>query len=112
MHDTEAMTGGVAGFPLPAVSFTFTSSYTAAGGCAAGAAVANSGTEAGVTAKSADSASLGANDYAYRAVVAGNDNYLGDTSVCEPFTVNKRSEERRVGEEHGSHGDKTDRSVP
>jgi len=32
---------------------------------------------------------LAAGAYAYRAVVAGNDNYIGGTSGCEPITVDK-----------------------
>lgn len=86
MHDTATVTGGVAGFTVPTPTFTLTSAYTSS--CANGAAVANNGTE-GSAAKSADSAALGAGNYAYRAVVAGDSNYLGATSDCEPFTVNK-----------------------
>ncbi len=85
-HDTATVTGGVGGFTVPTPTFTLTSAYT--GTCAAGAAVANNGTE-GSAAKSADSAALGAGAYAYRGAVAGDSNYLGATSVCEPFTVNK-----------------------
>jgi hypothetical protein len=79
-HDTAAVTGGVNGFALPAVSFTLTGNYT----------VANDGIDAGNGAlKSADSAPLGAGHYAYQASVAGNDNYIGASSDCEPYTVNK-----------------------
>jgi hypothetical protein len=85
-HDTATVTGGVSGFPLPAVSFTFTTSYTDS--CANGAAVANNGTE-GSAVKSADSSALGAGSYAYRASVASDSNYIGGNSVCEPFNVNK-----------------------
>jgi hypothetical protein len=87
-HDTATVTGGVNGFDLPAVSFTLTSGYTDT--CANGASVGLDGVDAGNNGfKSADSTALGAGSYAYRAVVANNDNYVGNTSSCEPFTVNK-----------------------
>lgn len=86
VHDTATVTGGVTGFTVPTPTFTLTSAYT--GTCAAGSAVANNGTE-GSAAKSADSAALGAGAYAYRGAVAGDSNYLGANSICEPFTVNK-----------------------
>ncbi len=86
-HDTATVSGAVSGFTVPTdVSFTLTSSYTDS--CDNGAAVANNGTE-GSAAKSADSAALGAGSYAYRASIAGNDNYIGADSSCEPFSVNK-----------------------
>ena len=84
MHDTATVTGGVNGFDLPAVSFSLTSDYVDS--CDAGAAVANDGMENGAF-KSADSAALGAGEYAYHASIAGNDNYIGDDSECEPFEV-------------------------
>ena len=86
MHDLATVSGGVAGFAVPTPSFTLTSSYVVADGCAAGSAVANDGTE-GSADKSAASAALGADTYAYRASVAGNDNYIGADSICEPFEV-------------------------
>ena len=39
--------------------------------------------------RSAASAALGAGSYSYKGSVADNDNYTGDSSDCEPFTVNK-----------------------
>ena len=39
--------------------------------------------------RSAASAALGAGSYSYKASVADNANYLGDSSDCENFTVNK-----------------------
>lgn len=84
MHDTAVVTGQVAGFTAPDPTFTLTSNYT--GTCTAGATVANNGTENGAF-KSADSLALGAGNYAYRASVAGNSNYLGGVSGCEPFRV-------------------------
>jgi len=86
MHDTATVTGGVEGFPVPTLSFTLTTGYDDT--CDEGNIVANNGTE-GDAAKSADSAALGAGAYAYRGSVAGNDNYLGGNSDCEPFNVNQ-----------------------
>lgn len=85
-HDTATVSGGVAGFALPAVSFTLTSGYT--NSCSNGSVVANNGTE-NTAVRSASSSALAANSYAYRATVTSNDNYTGSDSVCEPFAVNK-----------------------
>src|SRR5262249_19921333 len=88
VHDTAHVTGGVSGFPIPAISFTLTSNYT--GTCAAGAAVGLNGTDAGNSdARTVDSAPLTVGAYAYRAVVAGDNNYDGATSACEPFSAGK-----------------------
>jgi uncharacterized repeat protein (TIGR01451 family) len=86
MHDTATVTGGVGGFTVPTPTFTLTTNYTDS--CSAGNSVANDGTE-GSASKSAGSAALAAGTYAYRASVAGNDNYIGDDSDCEPFTVDQ-----------------------
>ena len=67
VHDTANVTGGVSGFALPAVSFTLTTGYIDT--CASGVAVADGGNE-GTLNRSANSASLAAGKYAYRAVVA------------------------------------------
>jgi len=88
VHDTATVTGGVSGFTVPTtVSFTLTGNYTDS--CANGSAVGNDGTEQSGAYKSADSLALGAGNYAYRASVSGNDNYIGADSSCEPFAVNK-----------------------
>jgi len=88
VHDTATVTGGVGGFPVPtSVSFALTSNYTTL--CASGTAVGNDGTELSGAYKSADSLALSAGNYAYRASIAGDDNYIGANSTCEPFTVNK-----------------------
>src|SRR5262245_38397002 len=88
VHDTAHVTGGVSGFPIPAISFTLTSNYT--GTCAAGAAVTLDGTDAGNSdPRTVDSAALTAGAYAYRAVVASDGNYDGATGACEPFSVGK-----------------------
>jgi hypothetical protein len=88
MHDTAAVTGGVNGFALPLVSFSFFTNDTCTG---VGTPYANNGTPAPDTIASVSTASLGAGPYAFQAVVAGDDNYFGDTSECEWFTVDKAS---------------------
>jgi hypothetical protein len=85
-HDTATVTGAVDGFATSTPSFTLTSSYTDT--CSDGATVANNGME-NAAYKSADSVALAAGNYAYRGSIAGNDNYIGSDSACEPFTVNK-----------------------
>jgi hypothetical protein len=88
VHDTAHVTGGVSGFPIPAISFTLTSNYS--GTCAAGAAVTLDGTDAGNSdPRTVDSAALTAGAYAYRAVVGSDSNYDGATGACEPFSVGK-----------------------
>src|SRR5436189_254507 len=78
-HDNATVTGGVAGFALPAVSFTFD-----------GSAIANAGSaEATFDATTVASGPLGAGNHTYSATVAGNDNYIGKTSDPEPFVVDK-----------------------
>src|SRR4029079_11714697 len=78
LHDNATVTGGVTGFPIPATSFTFDST-----------AVGNAATEAGFTATSDTTAPLAAGNHAFRASVAGDDNYIGDTSALEPVVVDK-----------------------
>jgi len=86
VHDTAKINGSVSGFTTPDVTFAFYANGTCDG---AGTAVANTGAdEADLTAvRSAASAALGAGSYSYKGSVAGNDNYIGDDSDCEPFTV-------------------------
>jgi len=74
-HDTATVTGAVAGFTIPGVTFTFE-----------GAAIANGAGEAGFTANSINTGPLGANTaanpvYTFNATVASNDNYIGATSA-------------------------------
>ena len=45
----------------------------------------------GVAHPSTSETALAAGDYNFMAVVAGNTNYSGSTSNCEPFTVAKAS---------------------
>ena len=77
-HDNATVTGGVTGFAIPAISFTLN-----------GNPVNNGSTEAGFDATSVETGALGAGNYTYNASVAGNGNYIGDTSPDEPFTVDK-----------------------
>jgi hypothetical protein len=78
VHDTATVSGAVEGFAIGDVSFTLN-----------GGMVGNNGTENGAF-RSADSAPLNlAGAYVYQASVVGNDNYIGDTSEEEPFTVPK-----------------------
>jgi len=86
VHDTAKVTGGVAGFDTPPVTFTFYANGTCNG---AGTPVANTGADEGdpTAVRSAASAALGAGSYSYKGSVAGNVNYIGDDSDCEPFTV-------------------------
>ena len=78
-HDNATVTGGVAGFSLPAVSFSFDS----------GAIANNATTEAGFTATSIATGVLAAGGHVFNATVATNANYIGATSAPEPFTVDK-----------------------
>ena len=100
MHDTAQVTGAVAGFAIGAVSFTLN-----------GSAVANDGKE-GDLFKSANSAPLTAGNYAYRASVAGNDNYIGATSDPEPFVVDKAYTQIRTEVHNSAHKDITGDFVP
>jgi hypothetical protein len=109
MHDTAAVTGGVEGFALPSVSFTFFANGTCEG---VGTPYANDTTPSPDTLASIDTAALGAGSYAFQAVVAGDSNYIGDTSDCEPFTVDKAQLEINTEVHNGSHGDETNQTVP
>jgi hypothetical protein len=89
MHDTGKITGGaVSGFPTEPITFTFYANDKCDG---AGTSVLNTGADEGDSTRdrSAASAALGAGSYSYEAFVAGNANYVGANSGCEPFTVNK-----------------------
>ncbi|MFN8486751.1 MAG: Ig-like domain-containing protein [Caldilineaceae bacterium] len=77
VHDTASVGGAVTGFAIGAVSFTLN-----------GNAVVNANpAETGFTASTVNSAPLAAGSYIYKASVAGNDNYVGDTSADEPLSV-------------------------
>jgi hypothetical protein len=85
VHDTAAVTGEVGGFTLPAVSFTFFPNSDCTVGT--GSPIPNDPTPAPDTLASIDTAALAAGSYAFQATVAGDSNYIGATSACEPLTV-------------------------
>src|SRR5262249_22055306 len=68
-HDNAMVTGAVAGFPIPAISFTF-----------GGNPIANGATEAGFDATSVPTGPLGAGNYMFGASVGSNSNYVGAAS--------------------------------
>ncbi len=89
MHDTAQITGNVSGFlPTGAVTFTYYSNYTECN--TGGAPIANLGADE-VTSdpRSAATSALAPGTYAFQASVAGDTNYKGDTSGCEPFIVDQ-----------------------
>ena len=81
-HDTATVTGGVAGFALPATSFQFDS-----------AAIANDGkpaaADSGFTAVSVPTSALGAGDHGSTRRSLATSNYIGATSGDEPFPCSK-----------------------
>src|SRR5439155_290461 len=101
-HDNANVTGGVSGFPVPAVSFTFDGSGIAS----------NGSTESGFDATSVATGALGAGDYLFKATVAGNANYVGATSTDEPFTVDKAQLLMDSQVHNAAHVDETNASVP
>lgn len=78
VHDTATVTGGVASFDLPAVSFKLD-----------GVDIGLAANEAPAVFASEESAPQHAGDHSYQAVVETNANYDGDTSAVEPFHVNQ-----------------------
>ncbi len=89
MHDTAKITGGlVGGFSPEAITFQFYLNGTCA---PTGSAVANTGADEddATRDRSAASAALAAGAHSYQAFVAGNANYIGTDSGCEPFEVEK-----------------------
>src|SRR4029078_3893484 len=88
VHETAKLCGLVSGKTPAAITFAFYSQADCGGDAVA---VANIGADEGdnTADRSAASAALGAGDYSYKASVADNSNYLGDSSDCENFTVNK-----------------------
>ena len=83
VHDTATLGGTVSGHAAPPVTFTFFANGTCDG---TGTAVAANGSE-GAAARSADVGPLAAGTYSFNASVAENASYFGDSSDCEPFTV-------------------------
>jgi hypothetical protein len=97
IHDSATVTGIVAGFvPANNVGFTFHGSNTVGntnvGNCDAADPTTAAGSVAlvdGVAHPSDTVGPLHAGKYGFTASLAGDDNYLGGTSACEPITVNK-----------------------
>jgi hypothetical protein len=81
LHDTATVTGQVPGVDIGVVSFTLDS-----GAGPQPVATANPA-EAGFTASTVNSDPQAVGTYHYGARVAGNTDYLGDTSDVEPLTV-------------------------
>jgi hypothetical protein len=77
VHDTATVTGAVAGFDIPAVTFTLNGSP---------ANNANPA-EAGFSASTVNSDPLTSGSYIYVATVAGNSNYIGATGADERLSV-------------------------
>ncbi|WP_165067187.1 Ig-like domain-containing protein [Paludisphaera rhizosphaerae] len=77
-HDNATVTGAVAGFAIPTISFTLQ-----------GNSIGSGPTDDGFDATSVGSSPLGAGSYTYNASIAGDDNYIGATSVDEHFFVDK-----------------------
>jgi hypothetical protein len=101
MHDNADVTGEVAGFAIPAITFTLN-----------GDPVANASAEAGFDATSAPSAGLAAGNYTYQATVASDGNYEGATSAPEPFVVDKGRLIVTTAVHNSAHEDKTGGNVP
>jgi hypothetical protein len=88
VHDTAQITGQVTGFdPTGAVTFTFFNTTDCSD---TGTSSANVGAdEVSGDPRSDATDALAAGSYGFEATVAGDDNYKGATSACEPFTVKK-----------------------
>ena len=113
MHDTGKITGGlVATFTPEPITFQIYPNGTCAAG--SGSAVNNTGPDRGdgTRDRSAASAPLAAGAWSYKAFVAGNNNYLGSDSGCEPFTVDKAQLAMNSQVHDSAHVDKTNLSVP
>ena len=110
VHDTAKLSGTVTGKTPAAITFAFYSQADCAG---SPTAVANTGADEGdATAdRSAASAALGAGSYSYKASVADNANYLGDSSDCENFSVGKAQLTATTKVHDASHNDITNGSV-
>lgn len=101
VHDTATISGTVAGFTAPEPTFTLTNNYIET--CSQGSAVSTDGTDPSGAIKSADSSNLSAGNYAYHAAIEGNDNYIGATSSCEPFSVDKANPTVTTTIHHSDH---------
>lgn len=109
MHDKATVSNILAGFaPTSNVSFTFYTNDTCTDGTSAGS-VALTGN---VAHPSDSKGPLGAGQYAFKANIAGDDNYLSATSECENFTVDKAQLTVTTAVHNSSHVDETGASVP
>ena len=108
VHDQANLTGTIGGFTPPAITFTFYENNYCTG---EGSSVANTGADSGGV-RSADSSALLAGSYSYKASVAGDDNYLGDNSDCEPFTVDKADTNITTQVHDSTETDITNTSIP
>src|SRR5207247_1095940 len=108
-HDSAQLSGGVSGFSLPGVSFSF---YTDSG-CASGSAIATNGSNEGNgDRRSVDTSALAAGSYGFTATVAGNSNYKGASGDCEPFSVYTYPPLFPTTVHDPDHNDITNGSVP
>src|SRR5207237_51864 len=87
VHDTATVGGQVGSFtPTGAITFTFDKLPTVCGTTS----IATDGTDAGNgKPRSVDTLALHAGSYNFRGAIAGDSDYLGATSTCEPLTVNQ-----------------------
>src|SRR4029077_11682140 len=110
VHDTAKLSGLVDGKTPAPITFAFYSQADCGGDTTA---VANIGADEGdATAdRSAASAALDAGSYSYKASVAGDANYGGDSSDCENFTVNKAQLTATTKVHDANHNDITNGSV-
>jgi hypothetical protein len=102
VHDTAKITGQVAGFvPDNAVTFAF---YSAADCGGSAVAKANIGADAGSgDPRSEATSALTPGSYGFKASIAGDNNYDGSTSDCEPFSVKKASLGLRTDIHNAAH---------
>jgi uncharacterized repeat protein (TIGR01451 family) len=110
VHDTAQVGGTVGAFTPGAVSFTFFPNASCT--VDTGAAIALNGTaEGNGDARTVDTQALAAGGYSFKASVAGNGNYVGAASACEPFTVDKAQLDVSTLVHDAQHADITDQSV-
>jgi uncharacterized repeat protein (TIGR01451 family) len=110
VHDVSHVTGAVTGFaPAGGVSFVLYSLDNCQG---IGQTVTTDGMENGDV-RSVDTLPLLPGTYGFIATVTGDDNYLGASGVCEPFTV-APAETTTTTTIHNAAGDAdvTDEQVP
>lgn len=88
-YDTAAVTTSGAPVATGTVSYTFYTNNICSGtGSSAGSVTLGS---SGVAPNSNTAGPLAAGSYSFQAFYSGDNNYLGSTSACEPFSVNKAS---------------------